>query len=85
MPRVRPKVVEALRFLKDHPRIPDKGIRYIGNKLREMEEEPGEIQAYLKSAYQYVQQKRDLRTVMARNIQRLSASIQERDRKGRWS
>ena len=82
--RVRPKVVEALRFLKDHPKIPERGIRYIGNKLREIEERPGEIQTYLKSAFQYVQQKRDLRSAMSRNIQRLSASIQQRDRKGRW-
>ena len=58
--RTRPKVIEALRYLKEHPKIPGKGIRYIGNKLLEAEEEPGEVQAYLKSAFQYVQQKRDL-------------------------
>jgi hypothetical protein len=82
--RVRPKVVEALRYLKENPRISDKGIDYIGTKLQEAEEEPGEIQAYLKSAFQYVQQKRDLKFAMSRNIRRLSASIQQRDRKGRF-
>lgn len=70
----RAKVVKALRFLNKNPKIPGKGIRYISQKLQETEEEPGETQKYLKSAYGYLQRNTNNQQIL-RNIRRLSTSI----------
>ena len=73
----RAKIVNALRFLNKTPRIPGRGIQYIGRKLQETEEEPGQTQQYLKSAYQYLQ-KNQRTSPMLKNIRRLSAAIGKR-------
>jgi hypothetical protein len=62
--------------LKKNSKIPDKGIRYIGRKLQETEDTPGQTQKYLKSAYQYLQ--KGPKTPILRNIMRLSTSISRR-------
>lgn len=75
----RSKITKALRFLKKNPRIPAKGIRFIGNKLQETEEE-GQTQAYLKNAYTHLRKNQNysLNHPIMRNIRRLSTSIGRR-------
>jgi hypothetical protein len=70
------KVTKALRFLKQNPRIPEKGIMYIGRKLRE-EEEEGETQKLLGSAYRYLRNKRayPVNHPLMRNVRRLGRAI----------
>jgi hypothetical protein len=70
----RSKVVSALRFINKNPKVPEKGIKYIGRKLQETEEEPGQTQKYLKSAYQYLQRQSKGSPIL-KNIRRLSTAI----------
>lgn len=73
----RDEISKALRFLKQNPQIPEKGIMYIGKKLRETEEEEGQSQKLLKSAYQYLGRGRNypVNHPIMRNIRRLSRGI----------
>jgi hypothetical protein len=71
----RSQVTKALRFFHRNPAIPAKGIRFIASKLQETEEEEGETQRYLKSAYTYLERQRYPNKRMLRNIKRLSGAI----------
>jgi nitrate/TMAO reductase-like tetraheme cytochrome c subunit len=75
----RTNVTKALRFLHTHPAIPAKGMKYIAGKLQETEEEPGETQKYLKTAYQYLEKRRTPNKRMLRNIKRLSGALNASD------
>ncbi len=76
----RAEVTKALRFFSQNPRVPAKGFRYIAGKLQETEEEPGQTQAYLRSAYHYLRRKQlyPANHPMLRNITRLSQEIRGR-------
>jgi hypothetical protein len=67
-------VTKALRFLRQNPRTPEKGIMHISRKLQETEEENGETQKLLGSAYRYLRKQR-LNDPMLRNIRRLSRAM----------
>lgn len=73
----RTEVTRALRYFRDHPNTPAKGIKYIANKLRETEEEDGETQRYLKSAYTYLERLRYPNKRLMQNIKRLSSAVNE--------
>jgi hypothetical protein len=66
-------VRKALRFLEQNPHIPEKGIRYIAQKL---EDEPN-TQEYLRAGYQYLRKKKEypLNHPTLRNIRRLSKAM----------
>jgi len=71
------QVRSALRFLSRNPNVPAKGLRYIGRKLQETEESPGETQNLLRSAYHYLGKRRMLKPEhpMMRNIRRLNKVV----------
>jgi hypothetical protein len=77
----RAEVTKALRFFKQNPRIPARGIQYIANKLHETEEESGQTQAYLRSAYHYLRRKHQypVKHPMLRNINRLATELRGKD------
>ena len=77
----RNEVTKALRFFKQNPKIPAKGIRYIAGKLRKTEEESGQTKEYLRSAYHYLRRKRlyPENHPMLRNIDRLARELRGRD------
>jgi phosphorylcholine metabolism protein LicD len=75
----RSQVTKALRFFHKNPTVPAKGVKFIAKKLQETEEEEGETQRYLKSAYTYLERQRYPNKRMLRNIKRLSGAFNASD------
>jgi hypothetical protein len=75
----QPEVTKALRFLRNNPKIPEKGIKFLSRKLKGTEEEEEETQKLLQSAYQYLQRKRAYSPThpLMRNIGRLGRAIRK--------
>jgi hypothetical protein len=69
----RHEVTKVLRFLKQNPNIPGKGINYLKKKLHESGEDE-ETLKLLSSAHNYLRRKR-LSDPMLRNIRRLGRAI----------
>jgi len=76
MPQNR-QISSALRFLKQNPNVPEKGLMYIGRKLQETEENPGETQKLLRSAYYYLGNRQGLKKThpLMRDIRRLNRAV----------
>lgn len=71
---LRHKVVNALRYLKQNPRVSERGIKFIANKLQE---DPEEAQKYLRLARRHLVKGEHypLDHPMVRNINRLSRQV----------
>ena len=80
MPQNR-QVTSALRFLKQNPNVPAKGLMYISRKLQETEENPGETQNLLRSAYYHLGKRQGLKKThpLMRNIRRLNRAVGGQD------